>query len=111
MNSQLGIRLRRMREERNMTQEQLAGRLGMSRQRLARLENGTTDITFEVLSGMAEVFGVSVPDLTDGLQKEPAEIFRLGEGSRASIVNVFEMLDLFYANKRAYEKVHDNSPE
>lgn len=106
MNSLLGGKLRDLREERGLTQEQIAGKLGMSRQKYARIENGVSDITLEVLTKVAKIFGVSVSGITGILDKEPVVAYRRSDGGQGSIDTVYAMLDLFYANKHAYEKVH-----
>lgn len=45
MNKMLGNRIRVLRNARNLTQEQVAGQIGMSRQKYAGIENGVTKNT------------------------------------------------------------------
>ena len=55
MNTLLGNRIRELRKARAFTQEQVAERLEISRQRYARIENGTNNITLEILIKLAEI--------------------------------------------------------
>lgn len=104
MNKLLGKRLRELRNERSLTQDQIAQNLNISRQRYARIENGLSDVTLEVLSRVAELFNIKVYDITKVLDDEPETNYRLGDGNNAGLGEIQEMLNLFYANKHAYER-------
>lgn len=106
MNRSLGKRIRSLREDRNLTQEYVAGELEMSRQKYARIENGVNNITLNILASLATVFGVAVADITRVLDEEPLVEYRTGESDNASIDVVYDMLDLFYVNKRVYDRMH-----
>ena len=94
--------------ERNLTQEQVADRIGISRQKYARIENGTNNITLEILAQIAKVLGVQVADITRVLDETPVIAYRNGDISGSS-EKITEMLDLFYANKHLYTKLqHDD---
>lgn len=51
------------RERRNLTQEQLAARIGSTKSSISRWETGERDITLGALSAVAEAIGCAVPDL------------------------------------------------
>ena len=59
----LGENIRRLRREKNMTQEQLAETLAVSFQAVSRWENSTTYPDIELLPAIAERFSVSVDEL------------------------------------------------
>ena len=105
MNKLLGNRIRELRCARNYTQEQMADRIGVSRQKYARIENGTNSITLDILSKIASILDVTVGDITSVLDKEPAVAYRTGSED-VSAQKIFDMLDLFYANKHMYDKLH-----
>ena len=104
MNELLGSRIKALRIAKNLTQEQLADRTGVSRQRYARLENGVGSITLDILSKVAEALNVTVGDITRVLDEDLAVAYRTGEEGGSSDT-IFAMLDLFYANKHAYNKL------
>lgn len=104
MNTLLGSRIKALRTARNFTQEQVADQLGVSRQKYARIENGTNSITLDILAKIAGVLDVSVGDITGVLDKEPEVAFRSGAGDATS-EEIFDMLDLFYANKHMYNRL------
>ena len=104
MNALLGSRIKALRTARNYTQEQVADRLGISRQKYARIEKGLNSITLELLTKIAETLDVTVSDITRVLDEEPAIAYRFGtEG--VSSEKIFDMLDLFYANKHLYTRL------
>ncbi len=61
----LAMRLKRLREERNLTQERLAKRSGVSHGYLARLEIGMHDPSLSTLAKLAKALKVSVAELVE----------------------------------------------
>ena len=91
MNKLLGSRIKALRSANNLTQEEVADQIGISRQKYARIESGVNSITLDILSKVAKILGVTVGDITKVLDETPKKIF--------------DMLDLFYANKHMCEKI------
>lgn len=109
MNELLGSRLKALRIAKNLTQEQIAEQIGVSRQKYARIESGANNITLEILSRIAKVLDVQVGDITKVLEETPVVEYRAGD-EKASSERIFEMLDLFYANKHLNAKLqHKNN--
>ena len=104
MNALLGSRIKALRTAKNYTQEQIADSLGISRQKYARVENGTNSITLDILAKIAEMLDVTVGDITRVLDEEPTVAYRAGTDG-ASSEKIFDMLDLFYANKHMYMRL------
>ena len=99
MNELLGGRIKALRSAANFTQEQIADQIGLSRQKYARIESGTNNITLKVQVG----------DITRVLDETPVVEYRVG-AEKASSKKIFDMLDLFYANKHLNEKLqHKNN--
>ncbi len=63
MKLKLGENLRRLRKERELTQEQFADAIGVSFQAVSRWENGTAYPDMELLPALSSFFGVSVDTL------------------------------------------------
>ena len=108
MNELLGDRMKALRSAKNLTQEQIADQIGVSRQKYARIESGTNNITLEVLSKIANVLDVTVGDITRVLDETPVVAYRAGSDN-ASSEKIFNMLDLFYANKHLYAKLQQGA--
>lgn len=104
MNELLGGRIKALRSAKQLTQEQVAEKIGISRQKYARIESGANNITLEVLSKIAQVLDTTVGDITRVLDETPAVVYRAG-AENASSEKIFDMLDLFYANKHLYTKL------
>ncbi len=79
MKLNLGEKLRNLRKNANMTQEQLADRLGVSYQAVSRWENQTAYPDLELIPALAEFFGVTsdfllcIPE--EKKEQEAKEIF------------------------------------
>lgn len=104
MNGLLGSRIRTLRAIHNYTQEQMAEKMGVSRQKYARIENGTNSITYDTLSKVASILDVTVGDITRVLDEPPIPAYRAGEDAVSS-QKIMDMLDLFYANKDMYQRL------
>lgn len=63
MKLSLGENIRRLRRARDLTQEQLADRLGVTYQSVSRWENSTAYPDIELLPAIADIFSVSVDEL------------------------------------------------
>ena len=55
----VGANIKRLRKERGLSQEALAGEAGLAMRHLGRIERGEGNPTVAVLSKLAEVLGVS----------------------------------------------------
>lgn len=55
-----GERLKRLREDKKLSQQQLADRLNINRSTYARYELGQTQPDYETLQRLADFYGVSV---------------------------------------------------
>lgn len=107
MNEILGSRIRVIRESLNMTQENVAEKLNMSRQRYARIEKGICDISYDFILKVSAVLGVESGEITsavNNLETRKVE-YRNPTGTQPTFDTVSDMLDLFYANKKLFDKV------
>jgi transcriptional regulator with XRE-family HTH domain len=59
----LGLRVRELRRAQNMTQEEMAERVGMLTPNYARIEQGRANVTIDTLVRVATALTASLPDL------------------------------------------------
>ena len=72
-----GKRIKELRKKNNMTQEQLAEKIGVYQKQIGNIETGTCFTTFQTLEKLANVFNVDI-----------AELFRISHlNSREEIIN------------------------
>lgn len=64
---ELGRRIRRLRKEVGLTQEQLAEDAGLDRSYIGGIERGERNITFSVLCQIAKALNVDIANVTSGL--------------------------------------------
>jgi|SRR5690606_264866 len=56
-------KIRNIRELKNLTQEFMAEKLGISQAAYSKIENGATKVSFEKLQDIAKIMGVKVEDI------------------------------------------------
>jgi transcriptional regulator with XRE-family HTH domain len=84
--AELGLRMRELRQENGLTQEQAAERLGMLAPNYARIEQGRMNVTVETLVRLADVFEVPVRALFENATFR--ETRRPGRPARIAIVGL-----------------------
>jgi len=61
--STIGTNIKKIRELKNLTQDYVAKKLGITRAWYIKLENNEVDLKFETLKQLAELFNVSIDDI------------------------------------------------
>ncbi|MBO9676870.1 MAG: DUF2083 domain-containing protein [Acidovorax sp.] len=113
----MGVRLRRLREERGMTQVALARALDLSASYLNQIEQNQRPLTVPVLLKINAVFGVDVQRFSDddearliaGLREALAG--RLGEGEAVSLAEIRELAANMPAVARTLLALHQGRRE
>jgi len=106
MKALIGEQIRRLREARKVTQEDISIALGMSRQRFARIEKGAADISYDLIVAVAEYLSVDPHQITDVCEHVSVVSYRGGNAQVASFDKIEEMIAFFYANKSLYKRMH-----
>ena len=70
MNETIGNRIAKSRKEKNMTQEDLANRLGVSSQAVSKWENDASCPDISLLPQLCEVLGITADELLTGKNNE-----------------------------------------
>ena len=65
----LGLMVRAMRKQRQLTQENLSEKTDIGVQYLSRIENGSANPTLKIISALATAFEVALSDIFAGLKK------------------------------------------
>jgi transcriptional regulator with XRE-family HTH domain len=73
--------VKQWREYRELTQEQLAERVGKSRGLISQIESGTTDLTEEMIYALAEAFNHT-----------PGDVFRVNPLKEGVVVDITDAL-------------------
>lgn len=68
-----GKRIKELRKQRNLTQEELSEKLGVFQKQIGNIETGTTFTTMANLTKLAEVFDVDIKDLFEFDHQKPRE--------------------------------------
>lgn len=86
----IGMFLKELRVEKNLTQEKLAELLGVTNRSVSRWENGNNMPDLSLLMEIANIYGVGVDEILDGKRKET----RISEQTAEAIEKVAD-----YANE------------
>lgn len=85
----LGAMFRRAREEKNMTQEQVGGLIGMGANGYGKLERGINQIPTDLVAPLCRILGVSLIDamhvMADGLEDSDEQSFHAFPGMGANV--------------------------
>ncbi len=65
VNNSLGSKIRQLRKERGLTQEQLAEKLNIDNKHLSRIEKGIHKPTYHVILKLAEVLNINIYDFSE----------------------------------------------
>lgn len=71
MNIEMANRLIGLRKGHGLSQEQLAEKLGVSRQAVSKWERAEASPDIENLSSLAKLYGITIDELVNGVQEQP----------------------------------------
>jgi len=105
-------RIKALRVERGFSQEDVAVKLEMSRQRYSRIESNQVPITFKAIEQLANIFSVSTREITKASEeKKPLKVlFRENNAQGASdevIDKIQQILEYMNAHERLYYKMKE----
>lgn len=96
----LGEKVVVLRKERGWSQEELANRLGVSRQSVSKWESGTSIPDLERIVDLCEIFGITADILVKDSLPLPEPYMRVCEENESSVSSQFEESHHSHANKR-----------
>lgn len=110
MSYAIGSRIKELRSNHKISQEQMAEVLDTTRQRYSRLEKGQVDISYVMIKKIADYFGVSVSDITSaGLEKKELITFFREKNTSEDVVSkvskIEEILRVFHAHEKLYHQM------
>lgn len=105
-------RIKALRVEHGLSQEDVASKLDMTRQRFARLESNQVQITYKVIEQLADIFGISTKDITKASEEKKTlkVLFRENNNQCASnevIEKIQSILEYMSAHERLYYKMKE----
>lgn len=97
MNQQnIGNFIAAKRREKNLTQEQLADRLGLSNKTISKWENGKCMPDYSVIELLCKELDVTLAELLDGEEKEPNSIRVYDEEQVKSLIAKIQKMEKNY---------------
>lgn len=99
MNTTLGKRISTLRREKELKQDELAEKLGVSSQAVSKWENDQTCPDISLLPLLANIFNISVDELLTGKKAESPSVKFLPESERKSIDDMILRIVMTSADK------------
>lgn len=101
----LGEKLAKARKEKNITQEQLADKLGVSRQAISKWESDVAYPETDKLIRMSELFDCSLDYLLKKDVTEKAEKTETSGTQRTAVFSISKIFDYEYRSKRTFHGI------
>ncbi len=115
MSYAIGKRINELRSQKKITQEEIASNLGITRQRFARIENGLSDISYDMIVKIAGFLAVPVSDITSVDEEDNLQIlFRdldSSENVKESVDRIVNIIKTFHAHEKLYKRMKVKSDE
>lgn len=102
-NLYIGKRLKSLREDRNLTQSDLANKLGLNKGSISAYERDSALPSIEILVSLADIFGVSV-DFILGREKSKSKNYYLTESQQDALDYLMKTLE-----KENFKKIPDEN--
>ncbi len=99
MNTTLGKRIAALRREKELKQEELAEKLGVSAQAVSKWENDQTCPDISLLPSLAKILGVTVDELLSGRQENTPAVQIIPVSERKDINNMMLRIVIKSAKK------------
>lgn len=108
---QLGLRIRLLRNERHMSQEEVSFKAGISAAHLGQIERATKNPTIETVARIAAALEVSITSLFDSsptapkqrnntIQKINAHLESMSESEQADILRIIRILHNYFPKNK-----------
>lgn len=91
--------LKELREEKNLTQDEIAEKLSLTRQTISRYETGNIEPPFSTLVKMADIYNCSL-DYLGGRTKDRYNINLLDKDKRKFVNEFIKSLDIYDIKKK-----------
>ncbi len=106
---QIGLILKKLREERNLTQEEVASILELGRDAIIRMEKGTRKISAEELKKLSSIYGINIDSLIEAKEGEDVKmkgiilaggsgtrLYPITEATSKQLIPVYDKPMIFY---------------
>lgn len=115
MSYAIGKRINEIRTQKKISQEDIASVLGISRQRLARIENGQSEISYTMIQKAADFLAVPVSSITSADEEIDLKLyFRDIENAdeiNTSVEKIIDILKTFHSHEKLYYRMKGNTDE
>lgn len=115
MSYAIGKKMNELRVQKKLSQEDVSTVLGISRQRLARIENGRSEVSYSMIQKAARYFAVPVSSITSVDEDIDLKLcFRDAENADAlddSVGKIVDILRTFHAHEKLYFKMKEKENE
>lgn len=108
----IGQRIKELRIKQDITQEEIAQKLRISRQKYSRIESGQSNITYITLDEISKILGVNIREITSVNEEKQTLKHLFRENSNEQVANnaiekIEEILKYFNAHEKLYYQMKE----
>lgn len=110
----IGQKIKQLRKDQDITQDYMAEKLNITRQKYGRIENGQSNITYKTIEDVSKILGVNIKDITSATSEKQTlqHLFRESENELVendAIEKIDEILKYFNAHEKLYFQMKEKS--
>lgn len=106
MSFAIAQKIKSIRNERGFSQEEVADKLGMSRQRYIRIESNQVPITFKVIEEVAKIFDVTPHEITKQSEEQQPLRVLFREKNMIDHEDVIDKIQTILEYMNAHERLY-----
>ena len=110
----IGQKIKQLRKDQDITQDYMAEKLNITRQKYGRIENGQSNITYKTMEDVSKILGVNIKDITSVTAEKQTlqHLFRENENelvANDAIEKIDEILKYFSAHEKLYFQMKEKN--
>ena len=110
----IGQKIKQLRKDQDITQDYMADKLNITRQKYGRIENGQSNITYKTIEDVSKILGVNIKEITNVSQEKATLKHLFSENinevvSNDSIEKIDEILKYFNAHEKLYFQMKEKN--
>lgn len=110
----IGQKIKQLRKDQDITQDYMAEKLNITRQKYGRIENGQSNITYKIIEDVSKILCVNIKDITSATSKKQTlqHLFRENENelvANDAIEKIDEILKYFSAHEKLYFQMKEKN--
>lgn len=110
----IGQKIKQLRKDQDITQDYMAEKLNITRQKYGRIENGQSNITYKTIEEVSKILGVNIREMTTISEEKHTLKHLFRENTDEMVANdaidkIDEILKYFSAHEKLYLQMKEKN--